>query len=76
LQVAVIEPEVMVDTDLQFLMTRSLAKKRTDPAVETVTVIGFKTPKVSFAGKATAGVLACAVVLVRREPNTVNEIAM
>ena len=40
------EPPVMVDIDLQFLMTRPLAKKRTDPAVETVTVMGFATPKV------------------------------
>ena len=36
----------MVDIDLQFLMTLPLAKKRTVPAVETVTVISFRTPKV------------------------------
>jgi hypothetical protein len=42
----VIEPEVIVDIDLQVLMTRPLARKRTFPAVETVTVIGFATPKV------------------------------
>ena len=37
----------MVDIDLQFLMTRPLAKKRTVPGVETVTVISFLTPKVT-----------------------------
>jgi hypothetical protein len=40
------EPDVMVEMDLQFLIKRPLALKRTDPAVETVTVMGLETPKV------------------------------
>jgi hypothetical protein len=58
------EPPVMVDIDLQFLMTRPLAKKRTDPAVETVTVIGFKTPKVSVVEEKAMVAVADPVVMV------------
>jgi hypothetical protein len=44
--VAVIDPEVTVETSLQFLITLPLALKRTFPAVETVTVIALVIPKV------------------------------
>ena len=54
----------MVDIDLQFLMTRPLAKKRTDPAVETVTVMGFATPKVRVVEEKAMVAVAVPVVMV------------
>jgi hypothetical protein len=58
------EPPVMVDIDLQFLMTLPLAKKRTDPAVETVTVISFRTPKVRVVEEKAMVAVATPVVMV------------
>jgi hypothetical protein len=54
----------MVDIDLQFLMTRPLALKRTSPAVETVTVMGFATPKVRVVEEKAMVAVADPVVMV------------
>ena len=54
----------MVDMDLQFLMTRPLALKRTDPAVETVTVMGFAMPKVRVVEEKAMVAVADPVVMV------------
>ena len=64
MHVAVMVPEVMVDMDLQFLITRPLALKRTVPAVETVTVMGFAMPKVKVVEEKAMVAVADPVVMV------------
>jgi hypothetical protein len=64
LQLALIDPEVIVDIDLQFLMTRPLALKRTVPAVETVTVMGLEIPKVRVVEEKAMVAVAEPVVMV------------
>ena len=46
------------------MMTRPLALKRTTPAVETVTVIGFETPKVKVVEEKAMVAVADPVVMV------------
>ena len=61
---AVIDPEETVETSLQFLITFPLALKRTVPAVETVTVIGFETPKIKVLEEKAMVAVAEPVVMV------------